>query len=114
VTGRCTRHDHGLTGRVRSVQRSSQTRGCKGFALVRLVTRGTGASGRAPRIVARGVKLIEHAARPVTHDRTHPVVKRAYWTPNRRWHCRVRSLSRARSIDASQARGAVRSARPVG
>jgi hypothetical protein len=71
---------------------------------VRLVTHGTGASGRAPISVAHGIKLIGRAARPVTRDRTRPVVEGAYWTPTGRWHCRVWSLSGARPVDASQAR----------
>jgi hypothetical protein len=77
VTGRCTGRGHGLTGRVWSVQHSSQARGL-GFATgvsgpsrdqsVRSGTRGT----------VRGEGLSGHAARPVTHDRTRPVAKGAY------------------------------------
>jgi hypothetical protein len=81
VTERCTGRGHGMTGRVWSVQHSSQARGCLGLQPTRPVTRGTDASGQAPRSVARGVKLIGRAARPVTRDRTHPVIEGAYWTP---------------------------------
>jgi hypothetical protein len=113
VTGRCTGRGHGVTGRVRSVQRSSQARGL-GFA--------TGVSGHSrDRRVRSGAlrelqfaRSIGRSARPVTHDRTRPVVEGAYWTPTGRWHCRVRSLPGARPVVASRVRGAVRSARPVG
>jgi hypothetical protein len=74
----------------------------------------TDTSGRAPRSVARGVKLIGRAARPVTRDQTRLVVEGVYWTPTGCWHCRIRSLPGVRPVDASRARGAVRSARPVG
>jgi hypothetical protein len=50
---------------------------------------------------------IGRAARPVTRDRTRPVVEGAYWTPTGRWHCRVRSLSRVHLVVASRARGTV-------
>jgi hypothetical protein len=43
--------------------------------------------------------LIGRAARPVTVDRTCPVIQGAYWTPTGRWHCGVRSvLLRVRSL----------------
>jgi hypothetical protein len=43
--------------------------------------------------------LSDAVARPVTVDRTCPVVPRAYWTPTGRWHCGVRSvLQRVRSL----------------
>jgi hypothetical protein len=43
--------------------------------------------------------LIRRVARPVTVDRTRPIVQRAYWTPTGRWHCGVRSvLQRVRSL----------------
>jgi hypothetical protein len=35
--------------------------------------------------------MIGREARPVTVDRTRPVVQGAYWTLTGRWHCRVRS-----------------------
>jgi hypothetical protein len=59
-------------------------------------------------------RSIGRAARPVTHDQTRPIIEGAYWTPTGRWHCRVWSLPRARPVDASRARGTMRSARPVG
>jgi hypothetical protein len=38
-------------------------------------------------------------ARPVTVDRTRPVVQGAYWTLTGRWHCGIRSvLQRVRSL----------------
>jgi hypothetical protein len=74
----------------------------------------TGASGQAPKSIARGVKLIGCAARLVTRDRMRPVVEGAYWTPTGCWHCRVRSLPGAHPVDASRAHGTVRSAHPVG
>jgi hypothetical protein len=80
---------------------------------VRPVPRGTRASGQAHRGVERGEELIGHAARPVTRDRTRPVAMGALWTVTGRCHCRVRSLPRARPIDASRARSAVQSACPV-
>jgi hypothetical protein len=43
--------------------------------------------------------MIGRAARPVTVDRTRPVVQGAYWTQTRRWHCDVWSvLQRVRSL----------------
>jgi hypothetical protein len=43
--------------------------------------------------------MIGRTARPVTVDRTRPVVQGAYWTPTGRWHCGVRSvLQRVRSL----------------
>jgi hypothetical protein len=43
--------------------------------------------------------MIGRVARPVTVDRTHPVVQGAYWTPTGRWHCGVRSVvQRVRSL----------------
>jgi hypothetical protein len=73
VIGRWTGCGHGLTGRVRSVQRSNQARGCLGLQPAHPVPRGTEASGRAPRGVEHGEELIGGAARPVTRDRTRPV-----------------------------------------
>jgi hypothetical protein len=81
----------------------------------------TGASGHSQdRHVRSGAqrelkfaRSIGGMARPVTRDRTRPVVEGAYWTPTGRWHCRVRSLPGVRPVVASRARGAVRSARPV-
>jgi hypothetical protein len=71
VTGRWTIHGLYLTGRVRSV---FSVYAC--FSL-----------------------LIGRAARPVTVDRTRPVVQGAYWTPTGHWHCGVRSvLQRIRSL----------------
>jgi hypothetical protein len=35
--------------------------------------------------------MIGREARPVTDDRTRPIVQGAYWTVTGRWHCRVRS-----------------------
>jgi hypothetical protein len=58
-------------------------------------------------------RSIERAVRSVTRDRTRPVVEGAYWTPTGRWHCHVQSLPRARPVDASWARGTVRSACPI-
>jgi hypothetical protein len=62
----------------------------------------------------QNARSIGHAARLVTRDRTHLVIEGAYWTPIGRWHYRVRSLSGACPVNASRARGTVRSARPVG
>jgi hypothetical protein len=81
----------------------------------------TGASGhsrdqRVWPVAQRNLQLarmIERAARPVTHDRTRLIVEGAYWTLTGRVHYRVRSLRGARPVVASRARGAVRSARPV-
>jgi hypothetical protein len=43
--------------------------------------------------------MIGHAARPVTDDRTRPVVQGAYWTLIGRGHCGVQSvLQRVRSL----------------
>jgi hypothetical protein len=71
VTGRCTGHGHGMTGRVRSVFSV-----CAVFSL-----------------------MIGRAARPVTDDRTRPVIQEAYWTLTGCWHCGVRSvLQRVRSL----------------
>jgi hypothetical protein len=70
----------------------------------RLLGFATGASGQAPRGVARGVELIGRAARPVTRDRMRPVVEGAYWTLTGRWHCRVRSLRGARPVMSLRAR----------
>jgi hypothetical protein len=71
VTGRWTGHGLCLTGRVRSAFSV-----CACFSL-----------------------MIGRAARPVTVDRTRPVVQGAYWTPTERWHCGVRSvLQRVRSL----------------
>jgi hypothetical protein len=53
--------------------------------------------------------MIGRVARPVTVDRTRPVIQGAYWTLSRRWHCgvwsflqRVRSARQARSVSASR------------
>jgi hypothetical protein len=71
MTGRCTGRGHGVTGRVRSVSSV-----CAFFSC-----------------------LIGREARPVTGDRTRPVVQGAYWTPTGRGHCGVRSvLQRVRSL----------------
>jgi hypothetical protein len=71
VTGRWTGRGLCMTGRVRSVFSV-----CACFSL-----------------------MIGHAARPVTDDRTRPVVQGAYWTLIGRWHCGVRSvLQRVRSL----------------
>jgi hypothetical protein len=112
VTGRCTGRGHGLTGRVRSVQLSSQARGL-GFAT------GVSSHSRDRRVRSGALSELQFArsigrgARPVTHDRTRPVVEGAYWTLTGRWHCRVRSLSGARPVVASRARVLCASARPV-
>jgi hypothetical protein len=45
--------------------------------------------------------MIGREARPVTDDRTRPVVQGAYWTLTGRWHCRVRSFSSARPVTVS-------------
>jgi hypothetical protein len=43
--------------------------------------------------------MIGRASRPVTVDRTRPVVQGAYWTPTGRWHYGIRSvLQRVRSL----------------
>jgi hypothetical protein len=101
VIGRCTGRGHGMTGRVRSVQTQQSDTWVLGFA--------TGASGHSwDRRVRSGAqrelqftRSIGRAARPVTRDRTRPVVERAYWTPTGCWQCRVRSLPRVRPVDAS-------------
>jgi hypothetical protein len=59
------------------------------------------------------MRMIGREACPVTHDRTHPIVEGAYWTLTGREHCRVWSLTGARLVITSRARGAVRSVRPV-
>jgi hypothetical protein len=58
-------------------------------------------------------RTIGRAVRPVTHDRTRPIVEGAYWTQTGHGNYRVRSLRGARPVITSRARGAVRSARPV-
>jgi hypothetical protein len=81
----------------------------------------TGASGHSwDRRVRSGAqkelwfaRTIGRGAHPVTHDRTRPIVEGAYWTLTGRGHCRVRSLTGARPVVTSRARGAVRSACPV-
>jgi hypothetical protein len=45
--------------------------------------------------------MIGREARPVTDDRTRPVVQGAYWTLTGRWHCRVQSFSSARPVIVS-------------
>jgi hypothetical protein len=71
VTGRWTGHGLCMTGRVRSAFSV-----CACFRL-----------------------MIGRAARPVTNDRTRPVVQGAYWNLIGRWHCGVRSvLQRVRSL----------------
>jgi hypothetical protein len=128
-TGRCTGRGHGFTGRVRSVQRGASARVCDRTRVwpdqrVRSVQlsvrekRATGASGPSrDRSVRSGVQrklsTIGREARPVTRDRTRPVVEGAYWTPTGRWHCRVRSLRGARPVVVSRARVLCGSARPV-
>jgi hypothetical protein len=42
--------------------------------------------------------MIGRVARPVTHDRTRPVIEGSYWTLTGRWHCCVRSLCGARPV----------------
>jgi hypothetical protein len=42
--------------------------------------------------------MIGRATRPVTDDRTCPVIQGAYWTLIRRWHYRVRSFSSVRPV----------------
>jgi hypothetical protein len=81
----------------------------------------TGASGHSrDRHVRSGAqkelwfaRMIVRGARPVTRDRTRPIVEGAYWTLTRCGHCRVRSLTGARPVVTSQARGVVQSARLV-
>jgi hypothetical protein len=71
VIGHCTGRGHGMTGHVRSVFSV-----CAVFSL-----------------------MIGRAARPVTDDRTRPVIQGAYWTLIGRWHCGVRSVQqRVRSL----------------
>jgi hypothetical protein len=132
VTGRCTGRGHGLTsasgqfirslrlvlvtgrwfgltsasGQFTCAQKQSERPACP-------VLHGTGASGQASRGAESAGVMIGRAARPVTYDRTRPVVEGAYWTLTGRWHCRVQSFARARPVIASRARGAERSARPV-
>jgi hypothetical protein len=36
--------------------------------------------------------MIGRVARPVTNDRTRPIVQGAYWTPTGRWHYGIRSV----------------------
>jgi hypothetical protein len=104
VTRRCTGRGHGMTRRVRSVQRKQSGARVLGFT--------TGASGhsrdRRVRSVAqrelRFTRTIGRAARPVTHDRTRPIVEGAYWTQTGCWHCRVRSLREARPVMSLRAR----------
>jgi hypothetical protein len=74
MTGRCTGRGHGMTGRVRSVVSV-----CAVFSL-----------------------RIGRAARPVTDDRTRPVIQGAYWTLTGRGHCRVRSLRGARPVSSPE------------
>jgi hypothetical protein len=78
VIGRCTGRGHGMTGRVRSVQMQQSDARVLGFT--------TGVSGHSrDRHVRSGAqrelqfaRSIGHAARPVTRDRTRPVVEGAY------------------------------------
>jgi hypothetical protein len=93
VTGRWTGRGLCMTGRVRSTFSV-----CACFSL-----------------------MIGCAARPVTVDRTRPVVQGAYWTPFRHWHCgvrsvlqRVRSLFRCALLRLDQRVRSARPARPVG
>jgi hypothetical protein len=73
----------------------------------------TGASGQASRGAESAGVMIGREARPVTYNRTSPVVMGAYWTLTGRQLGHVRSFARARPVVASRARGAERSARPV-
>jgi hypothetical protein len=90
-------------------------------AQARVLGFATGASGHSrDRHVRSGAqeelqfaRTIGRGPRPVTHDRTRPIVEGAYWTLTGRGHCHVRSLTGARPVVTSRARGAVRSARPV-
>jgi hypothetical protein len=87
-------------------------------AQARVLGFATGASGhlRDRRVrsgVQRKLSMIGREARPVTHDRTRPIVEDAYWTLTGRWHCRVRSLRGARPVVVSRARVLCGSARPV-
>jgi hypothetical protein len=75
MTGRWTGRGLCMTGRVRSVFSV-----CAVFSL-----------------------MIGRAARPVTDDRTRPVIQGAYWTLIGRWHCGVRSVQqRVRSVLLSE------------
>jgi hypothetical protein len=132
VTGRCTGRGHGLTSAsgqfIRSLRLRLVTGPWSGLTSAsgqftcaqkqsarpaRPVLHGTGASGQAFRRAENSEVVIRRAARPVTYDRTRPVVEGAYWTQTRRWHCRVRSFARAHPVIALRARGVARSACPV-
>jgi hypothetical protein len=63
--------------------------------LARPVLHGTGTSGQASRGAESAGAMIGQGARPVTCDRTRPVVMGAYWTLTGRQVRRVRSYSRA-------------------
>jgi hypothetical protein len=80
--------------------------GVSGHSRDRCVRSGAQEELRFARTIGRG-------ARPVTHDRTRPIVEGAYWTLTGRGHCHIRSLTGARPVVTSWARGAVRSARLV-
>jgi hypothetical protein len=101
VTERCTGRDHGMTGRIWSAVRRAGVKVCN-----RRVRSGAQKELWFARTIERGT-------RPVTRDRTRPIVEGAYWTLTGRGHCRVRSLTGARPVVASRARGAVRWARSV-
>jgi hypothetical protein len=132
VTGRCTGRGHGLTSAsgqfIRSLRLGLVTGRWSGLTSVsgqftcaqkqsarpaRSVLHGTSVSDQASRGAESSEVVIGREARPVTYDRTRPVVKGAYWTQTGRWHYRVRSFARARPVVASRARGTERSARPV-
>jgi hypothetical protein len=67
----------------------------------RLVPHGTDASGQASRGAERSGVMIGRAVRPVTYDRTRPVVLGAYWTPTGHQEQRVWSNARARPVIAT-------------
>jgi hypothetical protein len=117
VTGRCTGRGHGLTNAssqfIRSVRLGLVTGRWSGLTSAsgqftcaqkqsarptRLVLHGTGASGQASRGAESSEVVIGRAARPVTCDRTRPVVMGAYWTLTGRQVRRVRSYARARLV----------------
>jgi hypothetical protein len=105
-----------VTGRWSGLTRASGQFFCaqkKCARPARPVPHVTGGFDHASRGAERSGVLIGRAARPVTCDRTRPVVEGAYWTLTGRWHCRVRSLPGACPVVASRARDAVQSARPV-
>jgi hypothetical protein len=75
-----------------------------GLPPTRLVTRGTGASDQVPEELRCTRGRSDVVARPVTIDRTHPVVCGCLLESTGRWHCGVRSIQAVRPVAWSATR----------